>query len=100
MSPHPLSPRHLTSTGRGIRSTDHSSSGRGYRGLNASGKGGGLRRCLDTSGNASPTTADAGERRDPVVQIDIVFMDYNMPRMVRIITFPSILVSIVFAGCL
>ena len=91
LTPHPLS-----STGRGIRSTDHSSSGRGYRGLNASGKGGGLRRCLDTSGNASPTTAGLVERRDPIVQIDIVFMDYNMPRMVRIITFPSILVPIFY----
>jgi CheY-like chemotaxis protein len=33
-------------------------------------------RSLDTSGKGGV------ERRDPTVQIDIVFMDYNMPRMV------------------
>ena len=72
-------------------SADHSSSGRGYRGLNKSDKGRGMPRSLNTSWKCGLSTSVLAERRNPVVQIDIIFMDYNMPRMVRIITIPSIL---------
>jgi len=90
-TPRCLSPRPpiTTTITKGMRSLDSSSRGRGggnHYGLNTTNMtGGGLRRRLDTSVSDKEglSVPDLAERRDLTVEIDIVFMDYNMPRMVR-----------------
>ena len=95
--------------GRSVRSPNKSGKGEGgYGVLNVSGKHGGGRGMGSISlGNSSkgglinssgelttlPATRRGSMRNATTVQIDIVFMDYNMPRMVSLLIFYHILVS-------
>ena len=82
-----LTARPLMTTASRKRSPEYSSSGKGNHGLDSSGNGRGVLQGLGASGKGGLAAAGVVERREPTVQIDIVFMDYNMPRMVCMYSF-------------